>query len=162
MLQWVAPPAAPPLPDDLTARTLSTTDGKALGSLFWQGFQDEDAYASPAEARTEADDTLAGVWGPVTWDASMVTLSDGNPVAATVVVADHAHNGLPLLAYAVTLPDFRRRGIGAALILAGVHALHAQGVRELHLAVLPDNPALSLYVAMGFIEVAPVGKEPSR
>jgi ribosomal protein S18 acetylase RimI-like enzyme len=155
VLTWDEPPAVTPAPAGVVVRGLTTDDAEALGSLFWQGFQDEDAYDSLAAARTEAIDTVAGVWGPVTWEASLLALSDDEPLAASVVLADDAHDGLPLLAYVVTLPAARRQGIGRALILAGIDALHTHGVRELHLAVLPSNPAVALYTKLGFLRAAP-------
>lgn len=48
-------------------------------------------------------------------------------------------------------PDYRRRGIAAALILELVNRLKEQGSRVLRLEVRESNtPAIALYTALGF------------
>lgn len=55
-------------------------------------------------------------------------------------------------------PEYRRRGLGRALLEALIRALEDAGVRVLALEVRAGNaPALALYQALGF---APVGRRP--
>jgi ribosomal protein S18 acetylase RimI-like enzyme len=56
----------------------------------------------------------------------------------------------PLLAFVVADPAHRRRGLGREIIVETIARLDAAGLRELHLAVSPDNPARELYRALGF------------
>jgi mycothiol synthase len=49
-------------------------------------------------------------------------------------------------------PDFQGRGLGRALTVAGLDSLTGAGLRVGMLYVDGDNPALSLYQSMGFIE----------
>jgi ribosomal protein S18 acetylase RimI-like enzyme len=149
-LRWsAAPPAVVPV---VGLRPMTGEDASALGFLLWQGFASdpEDDIDSPEAAAREARATLSGRWGPVLWDCSHVVEVDGRVVAAAVVVADSAHGGLSQLAYLATSPDSRRLGYGTALVRAAVAGLHARGDRELHLAVVAGNPALSLYQRLGF------------
>lgn len=51
-------------------------------------------------------------------------------------------------------PDYRRRGIAAALIEALVFSLKARGSRSLKLEVRTSNhPAIALYEGMGFVRL---------
>ena len=53
-----------------------------------------------------------------------------------------------------THPDFRKQGIGTALIRALIDALSAAGSHSLMLEVrASNNPAISVYEKMGFIQV---------
>ncbi|WP_375055574.1 GNAT family N-acetyltransferase [Zobellella sp. DQSA1] len=45
----------------------------------------------------------------------------------------------------------RGRGLGKALLLQAIGALEAGGCRSVRLTVSPDNPALGLYLALGFV-----------
>jgi GNAT superfamily N-acetyltransferase len=153
-LRWETPPPRLPLPTGVSVRELSPDDAEALGSLFYQGFREspDDECETPDEARTLVDETLAGRWGDPLWDGCLIAHAGEEAVAATIVVADAAHDRLPLLAFAVTDPGWQRRGISASLIVSSVRALHERNVRELHLAVLPGSPAISLYERLGFVE----------
>ena len=95
-----------------------------------------------------------GVWGPVVWDASLAAELDSLVISAAIVVRDSAHDGLPLLAFALTDPGHQRRGIGQRLIEESIARLDSNGVHELHLAVTPGNPAVRLYQRLGFEVVA--------
>ncbi|MBL1378712.1 GNAT family N-acetyltransferase [Zobellella iuensis] len=46
----------------------------------------------------------------------------------------------------------RGRGLGKALLQQALAALEAGGCRSVRLTVAPDNPALGLYLALGFVE----------
>jgi ribosomal protein S18 acetylase RimI-like enzyme len=162
-------PGTPPLtvtPRDIRVRVLESGESDALGRLFWAGFgaTGPDGYASAGAAAREARDTLAGKWGPVIVEATLAadavarTRTDTDTdtdtgrtlIAAAVVVRDDAHDLRPLLAFLVTEPAHRRRGLGRLLLDETVRRLDALGVHELHLAVDPDNPARELYRRAGF------------
>jgi len=60
---------------------------------------------------------------------------------------------LPFLAFCLTRPDRRRRGLAGGLIGTAARALSAEGHRELHLVVTETNPARALYERLGFREL---------
>lgn len=86
---------------------------------------------------------MPGVW---------LTLAkvEGEPVgfALTRAIVDEAE----LLLIAV-VPGHRRGGIGAALLRGVIADAKARGVRQLHLEVRANNPAVALYAAHGFTQV---------
>jgi len=156
-LSWERPPRpATALPAAVLIRKLRATDEAAIGRLMWAAFRGtvDDQYHGPADARTDAAQTIAGRWGPVDWDASLAAELDSVVIAAAIVVRDFARDGLPLLAFALTDPGHQRRGIGQRLIEESIARLNSNGVHELHLAVTRGNPAVRLYQRLGFDVVA--------
>ena len=141
-------------PEGVKLRELTADDEDALGHLLWEGFGADgfDGFASASAADEEARATLAGKWGPMIWDASVLALRDDTAVAASVVLKDDAHQLSPLLAFLVTDPEHRRQGIAESLILETIRRIEALQERELHLAVTPENPARALYLRLGFAE----------
>jgi len=84
-----------------------------------------------------------------------VTEVDGRVAAAIVIwrVLDEAH-----IATIAVHPDFRRRGIGKALLRASMDAAYAEGARIYHLEVRAGNlAAQKMYIDFGY-EV--VGRRP--
>jgi GNAT superfamily N-acetyltransferase len=148
-----------PVPAGIELRQLTDADAENLGLLFWSAFGSagEDGYASADTARDEARDTLAGKWGPVIWDASVVATSPQRAVAASAVVRDDAHQMLPLLAFLVTSPEHQRYGIGQSILTATLRRMDALGIHELHLAVSAGNDACGLYRRLGFTAAPPGG-----
>jgi ribosomal protein S18 acetylase RimI-like enzyme len=127
--------------------------------LAFQGSTDGE-YGAPGDADADASAALAGRWGPVVWQASLAAELDSALVSAVIVVLDDAHEGLPLLAFAMTDPACQRRGMGRWLIGESVRRLDVIGVKELHLAVTRGNPAFALYQRLGF-EVVPGSPDPA-
>lgn len=60
-------------------------------------------------------------------------------------IPDHAYYLFAL----ATVPLYRGRGAGSALLRAAVERARAAGFRELHLDVLADNPAVKFYADHG-------------
>ena len=133
-------------------REVTARDIETLGGLFWLAFGHGgvDGFNCASDAETEVRGTLAGKWGPVVWEASLLAQIQGQLAAASIVVRDDAHAMRPLLAFLVTDPVHQGHGLGAQLIQQTLICLNRLGVRELHLAVDRDNPARRLYERMGF------------
>ena len=154
---WVtAEPPTAAMPAHVRIRALSKADESVVGQLMWLAFHGtvEDQFSAPTDANAYAADALAGRWGPVVWQASLAAELDGLILSAAIVVFYDARQDVPLLAFVMTDPAWQRRGIGRQLIEESIHRLDAMGVKELYLAVHPDNPALALYERLGF-EVMP-------
>jgi len=123
---------------------------------MWLAFQDsvDDEYRVPADAYADAAGVFGDRWGPVVSQASLAAELDSVVISAVVIVLDDAHQGIPLLAFAMTDPAWQRQGIGRWLIEESIRRLDAIGVKELHLVVTRGNPAFALYQRLGF-EVVP-------
>src|SRR3954451_24393413 len=111
--------AEPPLPMGVVVRRLRPDDASALGSLMVSAYAGTvDDHGQPPEFHaSEARRTIAGEYGPVEWDASLLATFDQQLIGATVVTLDRGHL---LLAFALVSPEWRNRGVGTALVIAAV------------------------------------------
>jgi len=141
--------AEPPLPTGVVVRRLRPDDAGALGSLMGSAYAGTvDDHGEPPELHaSKARRTLAGAYGPVEWDASLLATVDRQLIGATVVTLDRGHL---LLAFALVSPEWRNRGVGTALVIRSGNRLIAKGATEWTLAVTVGNPAQRLYERMGF------------
>ena len=141
--------AEPPLPAGVAVRRLRPDDAGALGSLMVSAYAGTvDDHGEPPELHAgEARRTLAGAYGPVEWDASLLATLDQALIGATVVTLDRGHL---LLAFALVSPEWRNRGLGTALVIRSGNRLSATGATEWTLAVTVGNPAQRLYERVGF------------
>jgi ribosomal protein S18 acetylase RimI-like enzyme len=133
----------------VVVRRLRPGDASALGSLMLSAYAGTvDDHGQPPEfAASEARRTIAGEYGAVEWDASLLATFDQQLIGATVVTLDRAHL---LLAFALVSPEWRNRGLGTALVIRSGNRLSAMGATEWTLAVTVGNPAQRLYERVGF------------
>jgi predicted N-acetyltransferase YhbS len=109
---------------------------------------DHDHDQPQAFAEVEARRTLAGHYGEVQWEASLVAHgSSDDRVGTTLVTRDRGHL---LLAFALVAPEWRNQGLGTALIVRSGNLLAARGETAWTLAVTVGNPAQRLYGRLGF------------
>ena len=93
------------------------------------------------------------VAGELTNPLSLWLVADDNGVFAGYVGSQSVLGEADMMNLAVK-PDYRRRGIGEALVLALVDGLKAQEVSSLTLEVRASNePAIALYEKLGFYQV---------
>jgi ribosomal-protein-alanine N-acetyltransferase len=83
---------------------------------------------------------MPGVW---------LTLARADGVIAGFALARAILDEAELLLLA-TSPQFRRRGLGAALLRSIIAEARGRGVTKLHLEVRAGNGAIALYQAQGF------------
>jgi GNAT superfamily N-acetyltransferase len=108
----------------------------------------DDHGQARAFHEAEAQRTVAGHYGEVRWDASLVAhTADDGCVGTTVVTRDRGHL---LLAFALVVPQWRNQGLGTALLVRSGNRLTAMGATEWTLAVTVGNPAQRLYERLGF------------
>lgn len=140
--------AEPPrVPSGLTLRPATADDLDALAALEVESF---------GEAAWSREQLAAGLAAAgVLWLAG-VTAGPQTPLRAYAAF-QRAADEAELLRVAVP-PSARRRGIGTAVVAAGLDRLRAAGARACFLEVAEDNrPALALYRRLGF---RPVGRRP--
>jgi [ribosomal protein S18]-alanine N-acetyltransferase len=118
-------------------RPVGAGDASALAALHALAFPPAQAWSADAFGRLFA---LPGVFG---------VIADGEGLALFRAVADEAE----ILTLAV-IPPARRRGLGAALLEAGLAGAAARGAQACFLEVAAGNEAArGLYAAAGFAEV---------
>jgi ribosomal protein S18 acetylase RimI-like enzyme len=140
----------PALPYGVTIHSLEPTDAGRLATLMVVAYAGtvDDQGEPPSFAEAEARRTIAGRYGEVRWDASLVAHASGDEsVGTTVVTRDRGHL---LLAFALVAPEWRNRGLGTALIIRTANRLAAEGATKWTLAVTVGNPAQRLYERLGF------------
>jgi len=82
-----------------------------------------------------------------------VIAPDGRVAAFCIVWPDDL-SGVGQFEPVGTHPDFQRKGLGKAMMFAGMLNLQDQGIRSVRVCVLADNPAaIRLYESVGFREV---------
>jgi mycothiol synthase len=142
-----------PLPPGLELRPVRPEDHRRIWDANIEAFRD---HWEPAE-RTDADfrdwfadpDNDTGLWR-VAWDDGEVAGLSMNAIYAEENVRLGIKAGW-LDQVSVRKP-WRRRGVGAAVIVASLQALRDRGMDQAMLGVDAENPtgALALYERLGF------------
>ncbi len=113
-----------------------------LGTIDYEGETIEDAIA-------EVRKTFAGEHGALMNACSTLIERDRNLVSATLVTR---WRDSPFIAFSMTDPLFKRRGLARACLISSTNKLAAAGERELRLVVtLANEPAMALYESLGFV-----------
>lgn len=149
-----SPPPEPRWPAGLTLTTVRHIPFDHLTALDWRtyrGTPDESLLSGTPEGNRELlENALAGLFGPYLDDASPAARDPEGAVLGFAVACQESLRSGILLDLAVD-PDFRRRGLGEALVLRTLRALLALGYPKAHLWVTDGNvPARSLYEKVGF------------
>lgn len=140
------------LPADSQVRTLTRADAQALGELLWLADQGtvDDKGETLEQAIEELGQTLEGKYGKFLESCSFGFIQEDKIVSASVVTFYSFENS-PLVAFAMTHPDFKNRGLCQKLMRQSAQALFLAGHPKCHLAVTAANlPALKAYENIGF------------
>lgn len=153
MLLDLARAAAAPA---LACRDVAADDAAGLADLMLDAYRGTVDYNGETlgDARSEVDRTLGGGYGRFLPLCSFVLEESGQLVSASLVtlVDEGTADEIPLLAFSMTRPSARRRGLASALILRSAAALSAAGYKRLGLAVTAANaPARRVYDRLGFV-----------
>lgn len=146
-------PAEGTIPADVLIRPPAAGDAEGLARLMLDAYRGsvDDAGETLEDARSEIRLLTTGRYGRFDPDASEVAIHEGTPVAATLLTH---YEGAPMLAFSLTLPAWRRRGLARGGILRAVRRLRDAGYDSLSLAVTVGNaPAVRLYESLGFVRV---------
>ncbi len=131
-------------------RPVRESDRAELGQLMYHAYLGTVDYEGETEEQAEAeiDRTFAGAYGTLIAAASHAFEQDGRILSATLVTTWQQR---PFVAFSMTHPEAKNRGLAGACMRAAMNVLAAQGHRELRLVVTRANaPALSLYTRLGF------------
>ncbi|HLY77630.1 MAG TPA: GNAT family N-acetyltransferase [Thermoplasmata archaeon] len=148
------PPPNPRWPDGLEVTTVRHVPFDELTSLDWRtyrGTPDETLLSGTPEGNRELlENALAGLFGQYLDDASPAARDRSGTLLGFAVACQESLRSGILLDLAVD-PEFRRHGLGEALVLRTLRALLALGYPKVHLWVTDGNrPARALYDKVGF------------
>jgi GNAT superfamily N-acetyltransferase len=138
-----------PVPPPLGLRLLEPGDSSGLGALMAAAYRGtiDDPRESDAWFQRDAEATLQGEYGAVSWAGSTVAV-DGHELVGTCLVTDD--DPCMLLAFALVIPRWQAHGLGSALIARSAAHLLDEGYAEWALAVTDGNRAIGLYERLGF------------
>ena len=149
MLVELKPIAEPNL--DIRVRHPTVDDAEALAALMldaYLGTVDADGSETLDDVRAEVNGYFSAASGEPMVEHSFVALDREVPIAAVLV---SRHEGMPLIAYAMTAANRKRQGLATALTARSVASLSAAGERRAHLWVTPGNESAErIYEGLGF------------
>ncbi|MFT8321290.1 MAG: GNAT family N-acetyltransferase [Bacillus sp. (in: firmicutes)] len=149
----------PSLKESVKIRKVRENDLTPLSTLFYHGYKDSVDYRDETLCmyRKEIKALLRGLYGPFLFDSSYVYLDKKKMLSASLITL---YQNIPLLIYAVTLPEYKRQGIFSQLLAHSMHSLYKKGYKELYLVVTNDNYAAHyVYKKFGFQETTLEWKE---
>ena len=146
------PDAAGPMA--FTVRHPADDDLDDLAALMldaYRGTIDADGSETLEDARTEVRGFFGSTSGEPMLEHSYLAL-DGERLVGAVLVS--RFEGTPLLAYAMTAPSHKGRGLATGLTGRALASLRGAGDRQMHLWVTAGNAdAEHIYERLGFRDV---------
>jgi GNAT superfamily N-acetyltransferase len=136
-------------------RPISQGDVDALGQLMLAAYRGTIDYEGESleEAIEEVYSVLAGAYGPFFEDCSYIIEDEGKILSASMIVLSDKVNA-PLLAFSMTHPEHKRKGMAEFLLKASINWLLDADHQELYLVVTEGNTgAIRLYEKLGFRRV---------
>lgn len=136
---------------DARVRAPTLADAPAIAELMLAAYRGtiDDEGETPEETLDVVQRFLAGEFGAVLWNISEVTEHEGRLVAATLCTV---WEGRPFVAFMVTAPEHKGRGLARAGLMRVINRLVAAGDPLLRLVVTAGNtPAERLYASLGFV-----------
>jgi ribosomal protein S18 acetylase RimI-like enzyme len=139
-----------PLDGPWTVRPVRDGDADALAALMLEAYRGtiDDEGETLEGARTEVRRTFAGDYGDFLPRFSLVAHDDDRLVGAALITL---WESVPFVAFTMTQPDTKDRGLATALTGRSLASLREAGYSEVRLTVTEGNePALRVYEKLGF------------
>lgn len=133
-------------------RPITEGDLEALGTLMLEAYRGTIDYEGETleDAKKEVWTVLSGGYGACLKDCSYVIEAEDEILSATMVVLSDEMDR-PLLAFSMTHPEHKRKGMAEFLLKASINWLFDAGYEELLLVVTEGNAgAIRLYEKLGF------------
>lgn len=171
MSDWMTAPLVSRRPETLAAlpcRAPRADDAEALARLMLDAYRGtiDDEGATIDDARAEVEKLTSGKFGTFLGQFSRVFLDEnaaqgGDGLAdrpaglASAVLLTH-HRGQPFIAFVMTAPAWKRRGLARCGMIRALNALFDAKETEVSLVVTRANtPAVDLYTSLGFVVSSP-------
>lgn len=149
-------------------RAPEARDAAALARLMLDAYAGtvDDEGGTHEDAEAEVARLFGGAYGAMEWEVSRVVEDGGGGggalAAATLVTRNTGTMkgpiGVPIgvgeafVAFSMTAPAFKRRGLARAGLVAMMAGLRARGEARVHLVVTRGNvAAVRLYESLGFV-----------
>jgi GNAT superfamily N-acetyltransferase len=145
---------APGAPEGAFVRQPTADDAEPLAVLMHEAYRGsiDDEGETPADTCALVRRLFEGEFGPMLWSLSEVTVSGDRLVAAALLTL---WSGGPFLAFLITSPAHRRRGLARGGLERSFNRLAAGDEPELRLVVTQGNLAAeALYESLGFRPLA--------
>ena len=142
------------VPDGLELRPISQADVAALAGLYIRAYGlDADALGDALE---EMESAFDGTWGTLWPEASPAAWIGDRPIAVVQTVHRPAMEDAPECPWIIEVfvdPDHRRAALARSLVVRACAVVADAG--EEHIGLTVDNdPALTLYRSLGFVEAS--------
>jgi mycothiol synthase len=143
------PPAAPALPEPFVLRRYEPDDAEPVRAALNEAFSDDPFHHEVTETSFREFNLRARGFDPSLW----LLAWDGDELAG-FLLAYPERGGERDLGWVNVLgvrPQWRRKGLGEALLRTSLHDLHARGLRRVGLGVDTENlsGAVRLYERVG-------------
>jgi GNAT superfamily N-acetyltransferase len=138
------------LPPSANLREPLPEDEQALAELLFAAYRGtiDQEEETVEQALLEVRKTFQGEYGEFMPTCSRVAPTENSLLAATLVTR---WQGRPFVAFTVSAPEYKRKGLARACMLQSMEALRLLGESEVRLVVtLANLPALRLYESLGF------------
>jgi len=135
------------------SRRISTEDFDGLAQLFLDAYAGsvDDEGETLVEAHAEIRRLLRGELGePRRSEWRGIHDDDGSLVSAILCTT---YKSTPFVTHLMTKPSFRQRGHATSLIREVAASVYATGGTAMGLMVTRENPAMHLYLELGFQEM---------
>jgi len=139
-------------------RSVRETDRQDLAILLYAAYRGtiDDEGETFADALAEIDKLFAGGYGEFLPDCSFV-IEQGEFLASASLVTWWDPHDAPLVAFTMTRPEARGRGMARTLLGESMNVLLQRGYERLTLIVTDGNaPAQRLYRSLGFQKITDV------
>lgn len=123
-----------------------------LGTLMVEAYRGSIDYEGETvdQSIQEISETLDGKYGKLIPEASFVVVRENQAISAILFV-DFEKEKMPLLAFTMTHPDFKGKGLSKKLIGLALGQLERMNYKECCLVVTEGNqPAQGIYEKLGF------------
>lgn len=130
--------------------SVDTADEDALSRLLFNAYlgtidQEEDTLE---QAHQEIKKTFSGEYGPFDPVASKIFVDAGQLTSAVLITR---FQNKPFVAFTLTAPASKGKGLARVCLAAAMSELFMQGEHEVRLVVTVANePAIRLYTSLGF------------
>jgi RimJ/RimL family protein N-acetyltransferase len=138
-------------------RGLQPGDVPALAELMLDAYRGtiDDEGETLEDALNEVKAFLAGERGGKPYPDLSILCFAGDRLVSACLVGEWQSRRQPIIAYLLTLPTWKRRGLARLALMSALQALKEQGYTQVRAVITRGNvPSEQLFTSLGFTRVA--------